>query len=308
MSENKDQLQHLDATTFQEPLGKLAEVIAQKVNREASKILKHSYVATDLYVLMRQMLHTYALLFYLNADDRRQNDCYWRTSYSIVTLPLIRNMIDGLYNITVILENPSVNGPWFRKSGFRKALNALDEDNARYGGQEKWDVWIEKNRQQIDLEIRSVGLTMAEVLSQQLQWPTMGKYVSDKGPGGTITSHQYFLKTFVLGPWREYSAMAHGAFEGLRLVGMYFIADSFPHDLRPKVEETHPQVLAMHIGRAAGVLLCTITELQAYFHFDGADINKRIHEMWAALMQVFEVKELYDERYAQLMKDQGIFT
>jgi hypothetical protein len=48
--------------------------------------------------------------------------------------------------------------------------------------------------------------------------------------------------------------------------------------------------------------------MQAYFRFDddGARINERIHEMWDALMPVLEVKELYDERYAQLMKDNRI--
>jgi len=92
------------------------------------------------------------------------------------------------------------------------------------------------------------------------------------------------------------------------LVAMYYIADSMPHEERPKIDAQHPKVLALHIGRAAGVLLCIITELQAYFQFDddGARINQRIHEMWNSLTPVPEIKELYDERYAQLMKDKQI--
>ena len=54
-------------------------------------------------------------------------------------------------------------------------------------------------------------------------------------------------------------------------------------------------------------MLCIVTELQAYFHFDGADINERIHKMWNALMPTFVVKELYGERYEKLMKDRGIY-
>jgi hypothetical protein len=34
----------------------------------------------------------------------------------MVSLPLIRNMIDCLYNITAILQNPGVNGSWFRRT------------------------------------------------------------------------------------------------------------------------------------------------------------------------------------------------
>ena len=55
-------------------------------------------------------------------------------------------------------------------------------------------------------------------------------------------------------------------------------------------------------------MLCIVTELQAYFHFDddGARINERIHAMWNALVPAFDAKEIFDERYAQLMKDKGI--
>ena len=102
--------------------------------------------------------------------------------------------------------------------------------------------------------------------------------------------------------------MAHGAFEGLIPVAMYYVADSMLHEDRDKLDAIFPTVFSMHIPRVAAILLCIVTELQAYFHFDddGARINQRIHEMWDALMPVFEVKELYDERYSQLMKDKRI--
>jgi len=216
-------------------------------------------------------------------------------------------MIDCLYNITAILQDPSVNGTWFRKSGYKKALADFDEEEARYGGRPKWDEWIRNGREGLDFQIRACGLTIPGVLGT-VPWPTLGKYVSDKRPGGTLTPHQEFLRTFTYGRWREYSAMAHGGFEGLMRAGVFYIVDSLPHEERPKVEEAHLKVFSAHIARAALMLLCIITELQAYFHFDddGARINERIHKIWNAVMPVFEVKELYNERYEQLMKDKHI--
>jgi len=125
-------------------------------------------VAADLHVLVRQTMHTYDLLFYLNADERRENDCYWRNAYTIVTLPLIRNMIDCLYNITAILQNPRLNGPWFRKSAYRKMLEAFDEDQARYGGRPEWDRWIKQARDGLDLGMRADGLSAAEARATPL--------------------------------------------------------------------------------------------------------------------------------------------
>jgi hypothetical protein len=307
MSQTTEELYNLDAATFQKPLIQVAEVLAQKVKREAPRLLVGpNFVSVDLHVLMRQTMHTYDLLFYLNADERRETDCYWRAAYSIVTLPLIRNMIDCLYNITAILEDPAGNGTWFRKSGFRKALAAFEKDEDRYGGRPEWDRWIAKGREMLDLQIRACGLTMSDVLAQKSSWPTLGQYISNKQPGGIVTANQDFLKTFTYGQWSEYSAMAHGAFEGLMPVAMYYIADSVLHEDRPKMDAVFPRILCLHIARAAVILLCIVTELQAHFHFDGANIDERIHKMWGALMPVFEVKELYNERYSQLMRDKNI--
>jgi hypothetical protein len=102
--------------------------------------------------------------------------------------------------------------------------------------------------------------------------------------------------------------MAHAAFEGLIPVATYYTADSMLHEDRPKMDALYPKILSMHITRTAAILLCVVTELQAHFRFDddGARIKERICEMWNALMPVFEVKELYQERYVQIMKDRGI--
>jgi hypothetical protein len=89
------------------------------------------------------------------------------------------------------------------------------------------------------------------------------------------------------------------------MTGVFFIQDALPHEQRPD-EAKFLRMFSMHISQAAGVSLAIVTELQAYFHFDGADINNRIHKMWDVLMPTFAVKELYKERYQQLMEDKGI--
>lgn len=300
----------LDATAFQRQLETLAEVIAQKVRREAPKLLGTTpgYVSLDLHVMLRQMIYAYNSFFYLNADERVENDHHYRKQYSIVMLPLIRNMIDGFYNITAILQNPSLKGGEFRKSGYKAKLAALDEDAARYGGEPEWDQWIADLRGFLIDDIRRSGLTLADV-SNANQWPTLGRYIKTPGPGGTFSAHQQTLNLLNYGPWRQYSALAHGTFDGLLETAMVYIADVLPLEERSKLDDLHPIKIATHISQAAGVLISTVTELQAYFRFDdcGARINERIHEVWNALMPTFTVKELYVSRYQQLMEEKGIY-
>ena len=299
-------LPNIDAGAFQKPLIELAETIAQKVHREGPRLIRApEFVSLDMFVLIRQAMHTCNLLFYTNADERREKDCYWTPAYTFVTAPLVRSIIDCLYNITFILEDPKTNGPAFRKSGFKKELADLNEDLLRYGGQANWDPYIKQQQERLDRSIRSCGLTLAEV-SEQQPWKTMGKYLAEKGPGGSLSSHQAFLRTFTYGMWREYSAMAHGGFEGLLNSAVFYTRDAQNHDTRAKMDYAYPRLMSLHMSRAAAVLLCIVTEVQAHFRFDGASIGPRIHRIWNVLMPAFEVKELYDERYQKLMEDRGI--
>lgn len=262
--------------------------------------------ASILYVLLRQMIYTYDLFFYLNADERVENDHSYRRAYSYVILPLVRNLIDCLYNITAILEAPAVKGAEFRKRGYKAKLAALEEDEAKYGGQPDWDAWIVKSRALLMEDMQRSGFTLE--VQQASQWPTLGRYIKTQLPGGTLSLHQQFLKLLNYSPWREYSALAHGTFDGLLDTAMSYIPDILPVEDRPKLDEVHPIKLSAHISQVAGVLISVVTELQAYFHFpsNGARINERIHEVWNALMPTFTVKELYDARYRQLMEDKHI--
>ena len=120
------------------------------------------------------------------------------------------------------------------------------------GGKPVWDAWIKNNRDAIYFCIRNDHLSMAEVMATST-WPTMGQYIGRLRSGGTITPHQEFLKTFSYGKWREYSALAHGSFEGLLLTAPIYIRDSMPHEELDKIDESHSRLLFIHIGRAAGL-------------------------------------------------------
>jgi hypothetical protein len=125
---------------------------------------------------------------------------------------------------------------------------------------------------------------------------------------GKDNAHSSFLRTFTYGQWRQYSNLSHLSLEGLLQDGQFFIKDSLPHDMRSQVDEHFTPIMSMHAARAAALLICTITELQAYCNFEGARINQRIQEIWTALLPLYEVKELYKGRYRNLMEEKNIWT
>ena len=123
--------------------------------------------------MIRQAIATYNLLFYLNADERREQDCYWNNDYGVVTAPLVRSMIDWLYNITLILEDPAENGVAYRKSGLKKRLLDIEEDQQTYAGKPEWDNYNAQQMQALAWLIRGNGFTEAEIRDARI-WKPLG--------------------------------------------------------------------------------------------------------------------------------------
>ena len=254
-------------------------------------------------MLLRYARSTYALLFYLHSDERRE-DPSWRKQYSVLAWSHVRGLIDCLYNVTLILDDPCGNGKLFRLSGLKKMIQNNDEAAHTYGQRPEWADDL-KNRQESGQRVaRELGVTISSVRSARYTWKTFGRFLADSY--GNDNDLQRFFRKLTLGSWSDYSAIAHATFEGLIPHAAFFIEDTFPQEKRPQLTEIFPRVMTMHLTRAAVLLLCTITEVQCRCRFNGAGINERIHQMWDALLPMYEVKEFYDERYRTLMEDKGI--
>jgi hypothetical protein len=166
--------------------------------------------------------------------------------------------------------------------------------------------YFSAQREFIRIGMQADGITGNEVEAANM-WPTLSSYLRVK-QGMPLTPHQDFLKTLTYVFWQEYSAMTHAVFQGLMPTAVFYIPDKIPHERREEFDTVVVDgLIATHLIRNAAVLLCTLTEIQAHFRFfDEARINKRLHQVWEALIRVPEVKELYDLRYAPLMAARGI--
>jgi hypothetical protein len=296
----------IDAATYQKQISMLSETMAQKVLREGQKhILGSNTFHPDIFISIRQARNTYNFLHWVHSDDLRAT-AGWKDEYTFACIPLVRNLIDNLYSITLLLQDPHTNGRRFRVSGLRKGFLYLEAEEARYKGKPEWDKFVADGRGKLDILLRATGFTEKEVRDKKQfpDWPTLGKYIKEK----PLDAHKNFLATFTFGPWKQYSAVAHGGPEGLQEIGMFLYRDGHRHEERPSIDEAYPRVMSMHMMRAAILLLAIVTEVQASYKFkdEGARIKERIVECWQALQPSFEGKEIYDEHYAQLMKDKGI--
>ncbi|PYT97363.1 MAG: hypothetical protein DMG38_20065 [Acidobacteria bacterium] len=78
----------------------------------------------------------------------------------------------------------------------KKALQAFDADEQRYGGDAKWDNYMALQRQTIASEMRMNGFTEAEVRNAP-EWRTLSGYLSVKKTVN-LAPHQEFLRKLTL--------------------------------------------------------------------------------------------------------------
>jgi hypothetical protein len=296
----------IDASTYQHLIAGLSETMAQKALREGQEhISAPATFHPDIFISIRQAQNTYNFLHWVHSDDLRAS-VGWRDTYTVACQPLIRNLMDNLYTITLLLQDPYARGRQFRASGIRKGFLYVAAEEVRYKGKPEWDKWIADSRAKLDSILFDTGFTRAEVMDKKQfpDWPTLGKYLRTP----PIDDHKKFLETFTFGQWKQYSAVAHGGPEGLHEVGMFLCRDGHPHERRPLIDDAHDLTMSLHMMRAAILLLAICTEIQAAYKFKdgGARINDRIIESWKALQPAMEAKEIYDEHYEHLMKDKGI--
>lgn len=293
-------LQDIDAS-FMTDIDKLAVALANLVEREGHKAYGSHPITAHITMILRHVTATFALLRFVNNDETRDFSGTYRLAYSFVVLPLVRTMIDGLYNITAMLDDPA-RAFLFQKSGYKRVLAALHSDEERYGSDPKWKRWIQEHRQQAIEECRLSGVTAAD-LSDKESWPLLGTYLR---ANPTDTPHKNFLRRFTKGFWYEYSEISHATFRGLKEGAAYLLQDRAPHEKREDIQNRAELDMSNHMGRAAGLLLSLLTEIQAKFKFEGHNINKRLHKAWRDVQPFFEIKELYDNRYKLLMEQSNI--
>ena len=294
----------INASDFQSELATASERMVQKLDREFRTLIvtapfnAKEYVATDLIAIFRQAICTKNLLFYLHSDERRNNDPDWRESYTFACLPLVRTIIDDLYNTIRIINDPHANGTLFRRAGYNKAFRALEEQEALHGDDQARVKHLQLKKHRLLVAMVEDGIALKS-LSKKDKWDTLSAYLREAAKKSDEASA--FLKGFIHGDWAQYSAMAHGGFEGLMETAGFFTRDFFDVRIREIQDARYPGEMTRHVMRAATLILCILTELKARFEIKDEQLDTNIHNLWETMRIDLNTNKLYLGRYQDLI-------
>jgi hypothetical protein len=262
LSSRKTGIIVIDASKFSTQLAELATTLTYKVEREGTRTFANSSIPPDTGIVLRQLTQTFNLLRFINGDETRFGNSAYRPSYSFVALPLVRTMIDGFYNCTAMLDDPSRSRA-FRVSGYYRVRESLQDDEARYSHDALWKQYLAERRQVFERGMRAESLSDADLNDRSNRWPLLAEYLRLEPD----TLHKQMLRKLTLGFWKEYSSISHASFDGLASLFPFIAEDQIPYDNRAGLEDATDRHITMHFGRAAGILLCLLTEIQHFFKF-----------------------------------------
>lgn len=275
-SQDRDpNLLHVDASKFSMQLGNLTRTMIYSVEREGPRSVSDGNIAADTAVILRQLFHTYSLIIFVNADETREQNTGYMQPYSFVILPLVRTMIDGFYNCTAMLDDPS-RSRIFRISGLYRIRESIGADEARYGQDPGWRRYLDFQRESYGSAMRAEGFTEADLDDKSNEWPLLGTYLKRKPD----TPHKQVLRKLTLGFWKEYSSISHASYDGLVSIFPFIAGDKLGPERVKELRDAGERKLTMHVCRTAALLLCLLTEIQHYYKFSGpAQIDERLTEI-----------------------------
>ncbi len=286
----------IDASEFPIAINALARTLINKLEREGHTIASLPDNGLEICTILRQVAHTYNLIQFINADDTRFENYGYRSAFSFVSLPLVRTMIDGLYNCTAMLNDPP-SARRYKISGFFRMRETLQANEAAYAGKPEWVEALRFQRSSYESGLRINGISTAELDNKKNKWLLLGDYLQ-----GADTPHKRMLRKLTLGFWREYSSISHASFDGLTSIFPFIMGHDLPVQHHERLDEATERALAMHVFRAAGLLMCLVTEIQHFCKFEGANIDQRLADTWASMLEIYEIEELYELRYRSLLK------
>lgn len=288
----------LDFEVLVTPLDSFLSALEHKVEREwPERFVKEAGARELILLTLRAAIATYRSVRWLCAD--KPPDPHRRLEYAISVPPLNRTILDNLFTVLFVMEDPSTRCKWYFRADWRETRLELNRYKNEYGHLPEWRDWLKRLEEYSDVGIAIVGLTPAEVASPDkiTRWPNPGAMVtygiSSKAP---LPPNRAFLK--YLNDWfyADLSQQSHLGGSGLMKRAGALIND---YRRNPRTEENLRRYKISQVGQTLSLILALGSELEAHFGFG---LRERAQYVWVLMAPYIAVaKELFVKRYAGLL-------
>jgi hypothetical protein len=224
----------------------------------------------------------------------------WHRQFVYSVPPLARTLLDSLFNVIFMFDNPSVNVHWFLVGGWTDQNRAHRLFRDRYGTEAEWKTWLDACEANIkQTEDHLVGITDAERKSPTKPplgyWPNPGK-MGNKDCAIRDPGREAFLKYVNAWFYKWLSGDSHLSLTGLLNRGGYLL----PLAAAVDPEELYRLTRSRFVLTALTIYIALLSEISSELAL--APELARLREIWKKLVVWPDAADLYGKRYDALLR------
>jgi hypothetical protein len=284
--------EHFDYQGISSDLAHACQSILAAIGKSTGTEKGYPHVLALTVVVSRGTWESIRYLYFEQPPDHG-----WRTEFVYSIPPLARTLLDSLYNIIFMFDNPGVNVHWFLLSGWVDQKRAYSRFQQKYGTDPKWKTWFDLCVADIkQTEDHLVKITDEERRSPDKPplgyWPNPGKMGQKMQESDRAKFLEYVNDWF----YGRLSGDSHLSLTGLLNRGGYCLqlAGGIDADALYAQTKAHFALTALTIYVALLSEICKELAPAA----DGA----RLRELWNKLVVWPDADELYKRRYEALLR------
>lgn len=269
--------------------------LEQSYNNIEAKLKNENRKPDNFYFLLRSLLitsfQTYKAIRKLIAKFEKDTSQYPTQAHM-----LGRSLIDTLFTIVALVEDPTENSKKYEKAGYRNEWEAYIREYERYKNDPKWVDWLKTKKEKvIDQHAQSLNLSEEEKNNPAgtiKHWPIPARLLSRKSAISLSSDKKKFLEEVYSWRYGELSEWSHMNWGGM---AMSMFAAMPEHHWTPGKFESD----AVYTGIL--FLLMMLSEIEAVCNYGEV---QNLRYSWTILNNIAdEAKEYYDLRYDKLLKE-----
>ncbi|MBN1568331.1 MAG: hypothetical protein JXA73_10835 [Acidobacteria bacterium] len=272
------------------PLEELCDATLNRIRRQWPTRLGQAPNSVVFSFLLKRSLWVYRASRYLVAD--LPADPLRRPEFG-ATLPVLsRTILDAVFVVVFVIENYPGNLCWYLDSGYREALDQLNQYRERYP---MWLEWADQIERSLAVFEESRDSACSEVKDPPNRWfPGLGKAIKDKLiQDPNRNTFLTYLNAWLYG---ELSSSAHSHWSGLVLsMGQILrMEHGDKWDLK-LIQKYRSDFLLQEMT----LLLCLVSEIIVFAGFEG---KNKCAFLWTLLAEYSdEAKDIYQSRYSEML-------
>lgn len=264
-----------------EPLERIYSYIKLRLDKDRNQS-KFNFL---LFGFLKISFQTYNAIHKLVATNPK---------YPFQARVLVRELIDILFTIVAIVENPGENSNKYEKAGYRNLWERYELEKNKYGNDPEWNSWFKTKKENLlDPLAKTLNLTEEEKnnpVKAIMRWPNPNRMLSKS----EISLHPdkiKFLKEIETWLYGELSEWSHMGWGGLAM-GLF-------SDM-PETHWTPGKVESDAVVSGILILLMILSEITISC---GYGKIQELRYVWTILNNYFdEAKDYYNLRYDNLLK------